>query len=88
MRKELRGKWDSHSPKTNIFWIHYLVSKLIDGVRYNPKRRSRAVLASFKDFQDRVLSFENTTQIVQDGFFSDLVADEVVVNPLALLNLS
>jgi len=85
MRKELNGKWERHSPKTNVFWIHYLVSKMIDGVKYQSKRKPRQVVAAFKEFRDRVLRYENTAQIAEDKFFSDLVADEVAMNPLARL---
>jgi len=85
MRKELNGKWAQHSPKTNVFWIHYLVSKMIDGVKYAPKRKSKTALTSFKEFRDRVLQYQNTTQVAEDKFFSDLVADEVAMNPLARL---
>ena len=87
MRKELGGKWELHSPKTNVFWIHYLVSKMIDGVRYK-KRKGKALLQAFEDFRDKVLQFSNTSQVAEDPFFSDLIADEVVMNPLARLMMS
>jgi len=87
MRKELGGKWEMHSPKTNVFWIHYLVSKMIEGVRYK-KKKTKALLQSFKDFGDKVLRYETTAQIAQDPFFADLIADEVAMNPLARLMMS
>ena len=85
MRKELEGKWERYSPKTNVFWVHYLVSKMIDGAKYQSKKKPRQLVATFKVFRDRVLQYQNTTQVAEDKFFSDLVADEVAMNPLARL---
>ncbi|XP_018784167.1 PREDICTED: putative serine/threonine-protein kinase haspin homolog [Bactrocera latifrons] len=34
MRDVLGNNWESFEPRTNIFWISYIITKLIDGVKY------------------------------------------------------
>ena len=34
MRTETEGDWSKHTPRTNIFWMHYLVDKMISGVKF------------------------------------------------------
>uniref|UniRef100_A0A1I8Q9Y6 non-specific serine/threonine protein kinase n=1 Tax=Stomoxys calcitrans TaxID=35570 RepID=A0A1I8Q9Y6_STOCA len=34
MREILNDKWDIYQAKTNIFWISYILSKMLDGVSY------------------------------------------------------
>ncbi|XP_032595212.1 serine/threonine-protein kinase haspin homolog isoform X2 [Drosophila grimshawi] len=34
MRDELQNNWSAYSPRTNVLWLSYVCSKLIDGVKY------------------------------------------------------
>ncbi|XP_039950145.1 serine/threonine-protein kinase haspin homolog [Bactrocera tryoni] len=34
MRDVLGNNWESFEPRTNIFWISYIITKMIDGVKY------------------------------------------------------
>lgn len=42
MRDETAGNWSSHFPRTNIFWLHYLVDKLIHEVTYADTKKQRS----------------------------------------------
>jgi len=86
MRREVDRKWDQYKPKTNVFWFHYLVTKMIEGVHY--QRKLKAHLNIFREFRDGLLRYESAAEIAHDKFFADLIADEVVLNPLARLNMS
>ncbi|XP_075151674.1 haspin isoform X2 [Haematobia irritans] len=34
MRDVLNDKWEIYNPKTNVFWISYIISKMLEGVTY------------------------------------------------------
>ncbi|XP_014088904.2 serine/threonine-protein kinase haspin homolog [Bactrocera oleae] len=38
MRDILGNNWESFEPRTNIFWISYIITKMIDGVKYKNTR--------------------------------------------------
>ncbi|XP_004524206.1 putative serine/threonine-protein kinase haspin homolog isoform X1 [Ceratitis capitata] len=38
MREALRNNWETFEPRTNIFWISYIISKMIEGVKYKNTR--------------------------------------------------
>uniref|UniRef100_A0A034WWX7 non-specific serine/threonine protein kinase n=1 Tax=Bactrocera dorsalis TaxID=27457 RepID=A0A034WWX7_BACDO len=38
MRDVLGNNWQSFEPRTNIFWISYIITKMIDGVKYKSIR--------------------------------------------------
>lgn len=35
MKSYNKNNWEAFTPKTNIFWLHYILDKMIDGVYYN-----------------------------------------------------
>jgi len=36
MRTETSGKWSGHFPRTNVLWLHYLLDKCLNGIRFRP----------------------------------------------------
>ncbi|XP_017481927.1 PREDICTED: putative serine/threonine-protein kinase haspin homolog [Rhagoletis zephyria] len=38
MRDILSNNWETFEPRTNIFWISYVITKMVDGVQYKNKR--------------------------------------------------
>ena len=87
MREENHGEWNKFHPKNNLFWIHYLVDKFIQGVKYSGRKKTKAQLAPFREFKDRILQCNSISEIIRDQFFSEVIADEVVLNPLARLKM-
>lgn len=41
MKQELQNDWSSFCPKSNIFWLHYLVLKFVSEVKYSVVKTSR-----------------------------------------------
>jgi len=37
MRDNNKENWEKFSPKSNIFWLHYIIDKMVDGVYYDKK---------------------------------------------------
>lgn len=56
-----RNKWEDYRPKTNIYWISYIVTKLIDGVNYKkPKTKVHLeYLNKLQDLKETILSYES-----------------------------
>ncbi|KAH8395617.1 hypothetical protein KR222_003721, partial [Zaprionus bogoriensis] len=60
MRDELQNNWSRYAPRTNVLWLSYVVSKLIDGVIYeNPKSRAhQRYVQKLRDFSEVMLTFD------------------------------
>ena len=39
MQEHTKNEWSNFYPKTNVFWMHYLLVKLINEVRYNGHKK-------------------------------------------------
>ena len=66
MRRENKNSWLQFNPKSNIFWLHYMVSKLLTK-KY--KSRSKAHLTSLKRFQEmgrEILSCSSALDLVRN----------------------
>ncbi|XP_034472737.1 putative serine/threonine-protein kinase haspin homolog [Drosophila innubila] len=64
MRDELKNNWSAYAPKTNVMWLSYVVSKLIDGVIYKntTNRTHKTYLAKLKAFNKIVLTFKSAVE--------------------------
>ncbi len=38
MREETKDNWRGYHPKTNVFWLDYLLDKLLNEVQYKSKK--------------------------------------------------
>ncbi|ALC39168.1 Haspin [Drosophila busckii] len=67
MRDELKNDWSKYAPKTNVFWISYINSKLIDGVKYrNPNSKTHKLyLDKLKTLQDIMLTFSSAGDCIR-----------------------
>lgn len=59
--------WNGHHPRTTLLWIHYLVVKIIETKEIS----CDGALDVLKAFSDRVLAYENVSQLMEDNFFAD-----------------
>ena len=61
MRAHTNNDWQQSYPKTNIFWLHYLLDKTINNVIYKNKKskRHRSSLLNLKKLKERILDFDS-----------------------------
>jgi serine/threonine-protein kinase haspin len=55
MQSELKEDWSLSKPKTNIFWIHYILQKLTEKVGK----------FDFRGLEAKVLKYQSVTELVQ-----------------------
>ncbi|XP_017856902.1 PREDICTED: putative serine/threonine-protein kinase haspin homolog [Drosophila arizonae] len=67
MRDELKNNWSAYSPKTNVQWLSYVNSKLIDGVKYKSinTMAHKSYLRKLKAFNNIVLNFNSAGECGQ-----------------------
>ncbi|XP_035787118.1 putative serine/threonine-protein kinase haspin homolog [Anopheles albimanus] len=72
MKTAVENQWNRHQPKTNVFWLHYLLEKLIACRNYRDKMTKvhRTTMKSMKDLSAILLDFESVHEIVQHYFSS------------------
>ncbi|XP_054744061.1 serine/threonine-protein kinase haspin homolog [Anastrepha obliqua] len=64
MRDILDNNWQTFEPRTNVFWISYIIAKLIDGVQYKNKRTKThtTYYAKLKNLMGIVLDFNSAIE--------------------------
>lgn len=66
-----RNVWDRYVPKTNVFWLRYLLDKMMKEVRY---RRSdtkihQSNLELIENFYASIVNFDSSYQLCCNAFF-------------------
>ena len=71
MKAHNKEDWERFSPKTNIFWLHYMLDKMVDGVYYakSCKKTTKVYktgMKGLKDLKERLLSdFNSASEFVR-----------------------
>ena len=71
MKSHNKENWERFSPKTNIFWLHYMLDKMVDGVYYakSCKKTTKVYktgMKGLKDLKERLLSdFDSASDFVR-----------------------
>ena len=68
MRETVKGNWRTFNPRTNVLWLHHIISKIIDN---QPKKaHSTMLFKGFEELADRLLKdYGNVKAILKDPFF-------------------
>ena len=61
--------WDGFYPKTNVYWIHYLVDKMV----CEKCKKSDVEFKELYEFRGRVLKVCNVGELLSDEYFKDLI---------------
>uniref|UniRef100_A0A182JNF0 non-specific serine/threonine protein kinase n=1 Tax=Anopheles christyi TaxID=43041 RepID=A0A182JNF0_9DIPT len=70
MKAVLQNRWDLHSPRTNVHWLHYLLDKLksVRNFREKTSKTHKAGMRMMKQLSDVLLQFNSVHEIVQHYF--------------------
>ncbi|KFB47868.1 hypothetical protein ZHAS_00015921 [Anopheles sinensis] len=74
MKTALQNQWNVHSPRTNVFWLHYLIDKLTSLQNYRDKKSKahRASMETMKELSKVIMDFNSICDIVQHYFKPDM----------------
>merc|ERR1719273_395211 len=67
MRTHTKNDWKGFYPKTNIFWLHYLLDKTIKEVKYKRPKTSchRKGLFKLRSLKGHILEFDSCELFVR-----------------------
>ncbi|KAM7354721.1 haspin [Cochliomyia hominivorax] len=68
MRKILNNNWEKYEPKTNVYWISYIISKMIEGVCYKHVRSKIHLkyVDRMKKLQRTILTYNSCEDCARD----------------------
>jgi hypothetical protein len=68
--------WKNFYPKTNLYWIHYLVYQLLrttGAIKYKTSHQSRIIRKDFQNFLNRIMKAERVEELLFDPFFYEII---------------
>ena len=67
MRDEVKNKWQQFHPRTNVFWLHYLLNKLIEEVPYKLTKSQlhRKSLCKLRKYKADILDYSSALEFVK-----------------------
>ena len=76
MREKNQNNWQTFVPKTNIFWLHYILHKAINDKHYSKYRTNahKNALNLLKNIYEIVLSFESAANLVESERFVQYIS--------------
>ncbi|XP_076805930.1 uncharacterized protein LOC143449563 [Clavelina lepadiformis] len=71
MRSEVDEDWSVFKPKTNVFWIYYLLDKCLNKIKYKNKRSKihTQALSRLKNLHANVLQYKSCLHLLRENFF-------------------
>lgn len=68
MRQENGNDWSTYNPHSNVLWIHYLCSKLLN-MKYSRSRcrGNKDMRGKLSSFYDNVLQYSSATEVLQNS---------------------
>lgn len=74
MKDENKGNWEAFTPKSNIFWLHYLLDKIVNHKKYKSRSQGhRQALITLREIQKEILSFPSTKDFIESSFVAQLL---------------
>lgn len=66
MKNNLENNWERFEPFNNILWLHYIIDKLINGVRYNntKSRKHRLAIEDLMVIRDEITNYKSAVDSI------------------------
>lgn len=63
MKAQTNNCWETFEPYTNVLWLHYIIDKMISGVRYSSKKtiKHRRVIDEMMKLRDDMLEYKSAS---------------------------
>lgn len=70
MKTQLNNCWQRFAPYNNVFWLHYVIDKMVSGARYKTKKtkQHRAAIDNLMQLRDDLLDYKSATDFVQCAY--------------------
>ncbi|XP_050080575.1 serine/threonine-protein kinase haspin homolog [Anopheles maculipalpis] len=74
MKAALHNQWNLHSPKTNVYWLHYLLDKLTSMRKFREKtsKAHKTAMKTMKELKEVLPRFSSVHEIVCHYFVPHL----------------
>lgn len=68
MQRDTHGCWDHFEPHTNVYWLHYLIDKMINGARYSSRKaqKHRNAIAELMKMRDYFLDYKSACDYAEN----------------------
>lgn len=68
-------RWDSYKPKTNIFWLHYVLDKMLESVHYKNTKTivHNTGLKNLRMLKNSILLFDSAKSFAESDLVLDLI---------------
>lgn len=69
------NKWDSYKPKTNIYWLHYVLDKMLTSIHYrnNTTKIHNTGMQILTKLKNVILSFDSAKSLVESDIILELL---------------
>jgi len=79
MKDHNQNDWQKFCPKTNVFWLHYLLDKLIKAKKYTHRsKQHKTAFSILQDLFEKVLNYESATNFVNSKLFKQYLKEEFI----------
>lgn len=70
MRTYTKNHWAIFEPFTNVLWLHYLIDKMIDGVRYSSRRtvKHRNIIDKLMKVRDELFEYKSASGFIENNY--------------------
>lgn len=66
MKEKLDNNWEKYEPYTNVLWLHYVLTKLIDCTEYknNKSKQHKMHMDRLTSMRDQILSYDSANDFI------------------------
>lgn len=70
MQQRTENQWEVFEPYTNILWLHYVVNKMIDGLRYSSRKtiKHRLNIDHLMKLRDELIDYVSAVDYIELNF--------------------